>query len=296
MLKRILLIVAVSLCTLCAAALCACIAPPSTEPGPNAPATDESDGLIVRFIDVGQGDAALISCSGHHMLIDGGSSDASRKIYAILQTLDIDWLDAIVATHSDADHIGGISGALNYAGAGACFCSVTEADSKTFASMKRYLEKAGCPIMVPDPGDSFSLGGATVTFVGPTRAFEDDNNTSVVCRIDYGQTSVLFTGDAERESEQAMIDDGANLSATLLKVAHHGSGSSTSEAFLQTVHPSYAVISVGEGNDWGHPHQSVLDRLAHHNVAIWRTDIEGSIIATSDGHAFEFETVTMIER
>ena len=265
------------------------------EPPPESPA-NVSGKLVVRFIDVGQGDAALISCDGHHMLIDGGPRDAAQKTYAILANLSITRLDAIIASHSDADHISGISSALNYASAAVCYCNVETDDTRTFQNMLRYLEKGGCPLVIPTPGDTFALGEATVTFVGPVRQFDDENSNSLVCRIDYGSTSFLFTGDATREAETAMMEEAARLRADVLKVAHHGSGSSSSKTFLEAVSPRYAVISVGADNPWDHPHDSVLQRLNAVGATVLRTDESGSIIITSDGRDLTVETVDMIEK
>lgn len=239
--------------------------------------------LIVRFIDVGQGDCALISCGDAHMLIDGGLPDASSKVYTILKNLGIDHLDCIIASHPDADHIGGISGALNFATCDVCYCSTTENDTATFDSMKRYLARQGKAITVPNLGDSFSLNGATITFIGPVTALEETNNNSLVCRIDYGETSFLFTGDAELEEELSLVNAQADLSADVLKVGHHGSASSSSSSFLQRVNPSYAVISVGADNTYGHPTDVVLQRLANNQVNVMRTDEMGNIIIRSDG-------------
>ncbi len=251
--------------------------------------------LLVRFIDVGQGDCTLVSCNGHHLLIDGGPAKQSSKVYAILKTLGITSLDAIIATHSDADHIGGISGALNFADAGVCYCSVTEADTKTFNSIVKYLDQKGCPLKVPQVGDSFVLGCATVTFVGPARSFSDDNDTSLVCRIDFGETSFLLTGDAEEESESAMVYAHSDLKADVLKVSHHGSKNASTDVFLKTVAPTYAVISVGK-NSYGHPADTTLERLANVGAEILRTDEIGSITFTSDGTTLTYESSSRITR
>ena len=276
--------------------LCCCGIVDPNEPEPARPA-DVNGKLVARFIDVGQGDAALISCDEHHMFIDGGPADASQKIYAIMDKLGIEHLDAIIATHSDADHIGGISAALNAATASVCYCSVETDDTRTFQNMLRYLEKGNCPLTIPKPGDTFALGGASVTFVGPVRDFgDDDNANSLVCRIDYGSTSFLFTGDATREAETAMLEEAANVRADVLKVAHHGSGGSSSKTFLEAVHPRYAIISVGADNPWEHPHDSVLQRLNAVGATTMRTDESGSIIVTSDGHDLSVETTDIIEK
>lgn len=249
-----------------------------------------ADSLVVRYLDVGQGDSALISCGGEHLLIDGGPPSASSQLYSTLERLDIDHLDYIVASHADADHCGGISGAITYATCGTCFAPTETSDTKTFATLVRLLGERGSGITVPACGDSFRLGKAEVTFVGPTRSFSDDNDSSLVVRIEYGTTSFLFSGDAETPSERALVSDGANIRCDVLKVAHHGSASSSSTAFLDAADPSYAIVSVG-ANGYGHPAQATLDELARRNIPVFRTDNDGSVIAKSNGEAIVFDTV-----
>ena len=220
----------------------------------------------IDFLDVGQGDASLVQCDGHYMLIDGGEAKKSDLIYAYLKQRSIKNLDVMVATHSDADHIGGLSGALNYATVGAAYSSITESDTKAFQSFVKYLSKQGKTIIVPKAGDTFSLGSAQVTILGPTKASKDDNNNSIVLRVVYGSTSFLFAGDAETDEEQAILSSKRTLASTVLKVAHHGSKSSTGDKFLRSVSPKYAVISVGKDNSYGHPAEETLSKFKNANV------------------------------
>ena len=232
--------------------------------------------LAVRFLDVGQGDATLLESHGHWLLIDGGAPSASRKIYATLEKLGVSHLDAVIATHPDADHIGGIAAALNYATCDSLYCSVDQSDSETFAHMVKYNERNSSGIVVPQNGDSFTLGDATVTFLRTQEVFFDSNNGSLVTRIDCGGASFLFPGDAENPAEQALLSDGANVSATVLHVGHHGSLTSTSAAFLAAVAPRCAVVSVG-ANDYGHPSERVMECIWDFGAAIYRTDQVGDI-------------------
>lgn len=243
-----------------------------------------SEELCVRFLDVGQGDCALITCAGESLLIDGGPSSASQKVYAVLKDLGITHLDAIIATHPDADHCGGISGALTLATCGTFYCSITSHDTKTFNSMAERL--GSTPITVPKVGDAFSVGPATVQFTGPITPTSDTNNGSLVCKLSYGDVGFLFTGDAEASSEAQMMAAGADLDADVLKVGHHGSNSSSSARFLSAVSPEYAVISVGD-NSYGHPTSDVLARLQAVGADILRTDELGTITFQTDGSAIE---------
>lgn len=244
----------------------------------------------VHFIDVGQADAALVACDGHYMLIDGGNAEDSDLIYAYLERHGAKELDCMVATHAHEDHIGGLSGALNYAKVGAALCPVTEYSSKVFQDMVKYLGEQGKTITVPQPGDRFDLGSARVEILGPVKEYEDTNDTSIVLRIDYGDISFLFTGDMETGAEADLLDSGANVRATVLKAGHHGSDTSTGYRFLREVMPSYAVISVGEGNSYGHPSDEVLSRLRDAETEVYRTDMQGHIIAESDGKSVTFRT------
>lgn len=242
----------------------------------------------IHFIDVGQADAALVLCDGKTMLIDGGNSADSSLIYSYLKKHDVSHLDYIVATHSHEDHVGGLSGALNYATVDTAFCSVKSYDSDVFNDFVKYLSKQNASITVPAAGDSFSLGSATVKILAPISKSDDPNNMSIVVRIVYGDTSFLFTGDAEREEEQDILNVGYDLESTVLKVGHHGSANSTSYPFLREIMPEYAVISVGSGNSYGHPTEEALSRLRDADVKVFRTDMQGHIICTSDGNSVSF--------
>ena len=246
--------------------------------------------LTVTWLDVGQGDAAVIQCGGQAMLIDGGKPEKSSYIYAWLQQHDLSYLDVIVATHVDADHIGGLSGALNYASVGTAYCPVTTGTTETFQSFVKYLAQRGKQITVPTAGETFALGGAQVQILGPLRRAEDSNDNSIVLKVSFGATSFLFTGDAERAEEQDLLNAGVNLQSTVLKVGHHGSDTSTSYPFLRAVAPQYAVISVGTGNSYGHPTEAVLSRLRDAGVTTFRTDMQGEITAVSDGQTVNFST------
>lgn len=285
------------LLALCLALLMAgCAAPASAAPGPAAsPARDTADmpgeesSFSVHFIDVGQADAALVECDGHFMLVDGGNRGDSDVIYTVLKKAGADKLDMVVASHAHEDHIGGLPGAFSYATAELTLCPVTDYDSDIFRTFKEYAEEKGGGLTVPEAGDMYDLGSAEVEILG-LNAGEDTNNTSIVLMIRYGETSFLFTGDAEREAEQALLDSGAELKADVLKVGHHGSDTSTSYPFLREVMPEYAVISVGEGNSYEHPEEGPLSRLRDAGCKILRSDLNGDIIISSDGKKLSITT------
>ena len=250
----------------------------------------EGGSLQVHFIDVGQADAALVICDGHYMLIDGGNAEDSDLVYSYLERHGAKNLDYMVASHAHEDHIGGLSGALNYAKVDTALCPVTEYSSKVFQNMVKYLEQQGKSLTVPAPGDKFDLGSARVEILGPVQEYDDTNNTSIVLRIDYGETSFLFTGDMETGAEKDLLESGADVRATVLKAGHHGSDTSTGYQFLREVSPRYTVISVGEGNKYGHPSDEVLSRFRDAGTEVYRTDMQGHVIAESDGKTVTFRT------
>lgn len=256
----------------------------------DVPALKTEADLNVTFIDVGQADAALVSCDGHYMLIDGGNVEDSSRIAAILKKRNVDYIDVIIGTHAHEDHIGGLSGALSVADAGRVICPVLEYDSSAFENFKRYAEEKGEGVTLPSVGETFYIGDAEVTILGPIRDYDDTNNTSIIVKIVHGQNSFLFTGDAERDAEIDLIESGTDLSADVLKVGHHGSETSSSYRFIREVMPSLAVISVGTGNSYGHPHEEVLSRFEDADATILRTDRLGDITVTSDGKEIKWSS------
>lgn len=246
--------------------------------------------LDAVFLNVGQADATLILCDGAAMLIDGGTKDASQYLYSAIKKLNIERIDYVIATHPDSDHIGGLPAALEAAEVGVLYSPTWYSEDTAFLTLKKKATEKNLPLTFPIPGESIMLGGATITFLAPLRQYGANNNLSIVLRIDYGDTSMLFTGDAEFESETDMLSEGVKLSADLLHVGHHGSNTSTSLQFLDAVHPTIGIISVGMGNTYGLPTAETLQALDKIGASIFRTDLHGLIIAHSDGKAISIET------
>lgn len=251
--------------------------------GDSASTPSDGEELRVLFIDVGQADAALVTCRGQSLLIDGGNVADSSTVYTVLEKNGVTHLNYIVCTHAHEDHVGGLSGALEACTAGTVYCPVTDYDSKAFRNFSDRVAEQNCELTVPRAGETFALGGAEVEILACDPEAEDTNNTSIVLRVSYGETSFLFMADAETPVERELLDAGTDLSATVLKVGHHGSGTSTSYRFLNEVMPAYAVISVGKDNSYGHPDEAVLSRLEDAGARILRTDELGDILFVSDG-------------
>lgn len=271
--------------------------PESAEPATEDEGTTSTSSVVlpegssfeVHFLDVGQADSALVLCDGEAMIIDGGNSEDSSFVYSYLKNLGIDHLDVVVSTHAHEDHVGGLSGALSYATPDVVYSPVTSYSSRAFEKFAEKVDGHGAELTIPSPGDTFMLGSAECTIIGPISESDDPNNTSIVLRIVYGETSFLFTGDAETVEENEILDAGYTVDCDVLKVGHHGSETSTGYRWLREASPSYAVISVGEGNSYGHPHESTMSRLRDADVTVYRTDMQGTIICYSDGYNVSFE-------
>ncbi|MBR5329423.1 MAG: MBL fold metallo-hydrolase [Firmicutes bacterium] len=243
----------------------------------------EDAAFSIYFFDVGQADAALVICDGETMLIDGGNVADGDDVVASIDALGVSELDVVVSTHTDEDHLGGLPDVMESFEVGALYADGNPADTKIYQRFCDVAADNGLDMTDPEPGDTFALGSADVTFLGPIRLASDPNANSIVLRIDYGATSYIFTGDATEKEEKEIVEAGMELSANVLKVSHHGAEESSSYVFLREVMPDYAVISVGAGNKYGHPTEATLSRLRDVGAAVYRTDELGMIICRSDG-------------
>lgn len=251
--------------------------------------TDTNQNFWIKYLEVGQADAALVYSSGHYMLIDGGKKEDSSLIYSVLREHGVETLDYVIGSHPHIDHIGGLPAAYNHSTVGETFCSVKTYDTYDFADFYKYACMNGQEIIIPKAGDTYDFGPARIDILG-VNAGESINDGSIILKITYEDTSFLFTGDAEYLAEKAVIESGADLSATVLKVGHHGSDTSSSYQFLRKVNPEVAIISVGTDNEYGHPTETVLSRLSDCGSKIYRTDLQGDITVYSDGTNVWVET------
>jgi competence protein ComEC len=261
----------------------------------NIPAVTDPNHLTVHYIDVGQADAILVACGGEYMLIDAGEDDGDDRVIHYLTDLGIDEIDLVVATHAHSDHIGEMGDVLNAIPAVEVWYPEYRHGTKTEQRFLTAVDGCGANLYEPELGDTYDLGGATVTVLGPVKEYDDPNDMSIVVLVQFGDDRFLFTGDMENtdaaENDLVAYWGEEALRADVLKVGHHGARTSTSYHFLRSVSPSYAVISVGEGNTCGHPTSETLNILGQAEVYVYRTDTMGTVVAVSDGQDIEFSWV-----
>lgn len=257
-------------------------------PLPVTAKTEDPKPMEVHFLDVGQGDATLITCDGHAMLIDAGDDTKGTAIQNYLKKQKIKSLDYLILTHPDADHIGGAPVIITKFEIAKVFVSNFEKDNSTYRKLIQALDDNNLKSSTPAVKSKYSLGTAEFTILAPNDTYETPNDSSIALLLKNGKNSFLFTGDAEATAEMDILANGIDISADVYKVGHHGSRSSTSQRFFKAVKPDYAVISCGEGNSYGHPHAETLNTLRTNGVAVYRTDEDGTIIATSDGKTISF--------
>lgn len=244
--------------------------------------TESTWSLKVHFIDVGQGDSCFIELpNGETMLIDAGEREYGDSVVTYIFTQGYGALDYVVATHPHSDHIGGMAEVLNALPVGELFMSPYPGNTTAFEDMLTAAENNDVPVQEVMAGDMiFDADGLRAEVVAPKELADNSNNNSVVVKLTYGENSFLFTGDAEKKEEDGIW---TNIKCDVLKIGHHGSKTSTSANFLKKVEPEYAVISCGSANRYGHPDDVVLQRLDRQGISVFRTDIQGTIVFTSDG-------------
>ena len=249
---------------------------------------DKNNDFSVHFIDVGQGDCTLVLSNNMAMLIDAGENGHETDVINYLRSMKIDKLDYIIATHQHSDHIGGIPEVLEEFDADNIIMPrLTKEQTPTNSTYKSFLtalQNSDARIISAKPGLKYQLGDAEFEILGPvTDDCEDINSMSAVTKITYGNNSFLVTGDAEKDEELEIVENGADLDCDVLRVGHHGSSTSSSREFLEAITPEICVISCGANNDYGHPHDKALKRISYQTDEVFRTDICGSIVMTSDG-------------
>ena len=259
------------------------ILPPAPDIPP--PVLEGVDVLQVIVFDVGQADCTLLKTNDHAMLIDAGNTGQDQLVLNYLAEYGITTLDYLVATHPHADHIGSMTSVVNAMDTiGTVIMPNKPHTTKTYENLINAIEKKDIPLTIPTPGDVFQWGDANIEVLAPNSAtYADLNEYSIVLRVEFGETSFLFTGDAGTISENEQLATGFSLKTDVLKVGHHGSRTSSTQKYLTAVNPTYAVICCGVDNTYGHPHTETMTRLTGINAQIYRTDQHGTIIFTTNG-------------
>ena len=246
------------------------------------------DGTMqVHFIDIGQGDSALIvTPDGKNILIDAGTNSSEKDLKFYLDSQEIKEIEYAVMTHPHEDHIGGADMVINtYDVKNVIMPDVTH-DSVTFERMLEAIDKNNVNMITPKVGDVYKIGDVSFKVLAPINTkYSSLNDYSVVIRLDYGGTSFMFTGDAEKLSEKEMLSEHniSEFACDVLKVGHHGSTTSTSIEFLRAVNPTAAIISCATGNSYGHPHRETIDSLVDEGVEIYRIDQLGTVVFKANG-------------
>ncbi len=238
--------------------------------------------LKAHYIDVGQGDSEFLELpNGQTMLIDAGNPENGSEIVSYIKGLGHNKIDYLVATHPHSDHIGGMATVVNGLNIGSVYMPKKSTNMKTFEDLLTTIQSKGLKINTAKAGvNILKTGNLNIDILAPVNITGDDlNQYSAVIKVTYGANKFLFMGDAGQPSEEQIT---ADVNADVLKVGHHGSNTATSQAFLNKVHPKYAVIEVGKGNSYGHPTAVTLQKLQAIGATIYRTDTEGTIIFTSD--------------
>ncbi len=259
----------------------------------STPVTPEGE-LQVYFIDVGNADSILIRQGEVNALIDAGERGDGDDVLAYLNAQGVKKLDLVIATHPHADHIGGMADVINGIAIDKFVMSFMPKDetptTATYLNMLTALDEKNIPVEEAKPGAVYMLGTAQLTVLAPLSESDEANNISVVTRLTFGERSFLFMGDAETDVEKELLTSGKPLSADVIKIGHHGSDTSSSQAFLTKVDPDHAVIPCGKGNAYGHPSADVLSRLEKMGITIYRADVHGHIAFATDGKNLTIST------
>lgn len=249
--------------------------------------------MLVHYINVGQADATLLEFyeneQSYYILIDAGNWNDS-DVVTYLKEHEVTHLDIIIGTHPHADHIGQLDQLLAQFDVTEVWMSGDEANSQTFERVLESIIESGVDYHEPRANEVYEIGPLVIEIINPIKLTGDVHEGSISLRALFGDVSFLFTGDAEEQTEQAMIDRGHELDATVLQLGHHGSNTSTIPAFLQKVNPEVAVISAGKDNQYGHPHEEVVTRVQEANIDLFVTYVHGTIIVSTDGKTYSITT------
>ncbi len=258
---------------------------------PTTSPIESSEKLEIYFLDVGQADSILVFQGIHGLLIDAGGNKSAGELVEILESRGLKKnptendkrLEVVIGTHPHEDHIGGLDAVINNFPIDKLIMPKAEATTKTFEDVLDAIDNAGLKVTAPKLGDKYQIGSATLEILYDLVDEKELNNCSTVSKLSFGSRSVLFTGDAEKDVEEHLLDTGVDVKSDFLKVGHHGSSSSTTKKFLAEVNPIAAFISCGVDNTYNHPHRETMESLTEAGVTIYRTDISGTQLLTING-------------
>lgn len=241
------------------------------------------EAMQVHFLDVGQGLSIVVQIGDEVLIYDGGERDASSFVVSYIRDLGITEIDYMISSHYDSDHVSGLIGCLNAFEVKNVIGSNYEHDSRLYNSFMDAVEAEGLKMQYPGVGTKYNLGDAVITILAPKEIGKDSNANSVAIKLSYGESDFIFTGDADYGSEREMVASGIDLDCEVLSLAHHGSSSGNSSLFLEKTNPLSVVISCAKNNGYGHPHVEVVELLEAMEVDVFRSDVQGTVIATTDG-------------
>ncbi|MEE0970419.1 MAG: ComEC/Rec2 family competence protein [Clostridia bacterium] len=246
------------------------------------------DGTIeIHIIDVGQGDSVLVKTKSGNLLIDAGTNNSEEVLSEYLESVNVTEFEYCIFTHPHEDHIGGADMIIEEYDVRNVILSPAVSSSNTFERLLDALERSEAEVFEAVPGDKYDIGDLQIFIMGPSvvSSGRDLNNTSVITRLTYGKSRFMFTGDAEKLQEGDILSEytSLELQCDFLKMGHHGSSTSSSKKFMDSVAPLYAAISCGRDNSYGHPHREIIQMLEERGIEYSRTDLEGSIVYICDG-------------
>lgn len=249
--------------------------------------------MCIHFLDVGKADCIYIKCENKNILIDAADKDVSSSVTEYLCRQNVNKLDLVVVTHPHRDHIGQMEDIINNFKIDNFIMSDIPQEimptSITYKKMLEAIHNKNLKIKLAHAGEKFTLGNLKIDILGPYKQYDNLNNNSVVMRLEYGNENFIFTGDAEKEAENDMIKNNFNLKASVLKVGHHGSNTSTTKKFLEKVSPKFSIISVGKDRN-KLPKENIIKRIKKSGSEVYRTDIYGTVILRTNGDGIDIST------
>ena len=256
----------------------------------------KSSTLTVRMLDIGQGDSFLLEKDGKFVMIDTGDIEHREAIVQLLKKYHVKTISKIIITHPHADHLGGMNAIFKNFKVESIYDDGMPANTASYKNYLKQIEANKIPYQSLKAGDEVNFfDGVNFKVLGPVKKIQDQkgnsdfNNNSIVGRLTYGNFSMMFTGDAEKEEEASILSQKGTFKSDVLKVGHHGSRTSTSPEFLKAVAPKEAFISCGQGNDYGHPHKATVDKLNKAKIHIYRTDRDGTVTLTTTGKEYTIQ-------